>query len=66
MMTYQTIGNGVIKIEAGGNGSVNLSHPDFKAALNPAVKDSDTNLAGALCLTRFRQLFNGGRAGDEG
>lgn len=47
----QAVGNGVIVIQAAGNGSVDLDHPDFNSAFDRNVRDSGAIMVGASLST---------------
>ncbi|MGR5462045.1 S8 family serine peptidase [Photobacterium damselae] len=40
---------GVHVIQAAGNGSLDLDHPDFEGKFNRSIRDSGSNLVGAVC-----------------
>ena len=47
----QAVGNGVVVVEAGGNGSVDLDHSSFNGIFNRSIRDSGAILIGASFST---------------
>ncbi|HIF9349676.1 TPA: S8 family serine peptidase [Photobacterium damselae] len=48
---------GVHVIQAAGNGSLDLDHPDFKGKYNRSIRDSGSNLVGAVCANNGKTAW---------